>query len=127
MRIGNAARADCGILAVRACGFGVVRAQKKVHVGRPIIEPRAEDVDTIEGIVKASYETLSGGVGVLRQWGRDRTLFDPKSRSVAVGGNPCGATVKIFSSPTSPASRGRLSVLPRAISTILGASSARGT
>ena len=74
----------CGILAVGACGFGVVRAQKKVHVDRPIVEARAEDVGTIEGIVKASYETISGGVGVARQWGRDRTLFDPKSRSVAV-------------------------------------------
>jgi hypothetical protein len=65
----------------------VARAQKKVHVDRPIIAARAEDVSTIEGIVKASYETISGGIGVARQWGRDRTLFDPNSRSVAVGVN----------------------------------------
>jgi hypothetical protein len=84
MRIGNALRVGCGILAVGAFGFGVVQAQKKVHVDRPIIEARVEDVGTIEGIVKASYETISGGVGVPRQWGRDRTLFDPNSRSVAV-------------------------------------------
>jgi hypothetical protein len=84
MRVGNLLRAGCGILAVGACGFGVVRAQKKVHVDRPIVEARAADVGTIEGIVKASYETISGGVGVPRQWGRDRTLFDPNSRSVAV-------------------------------------------
>ena len=80
----KAVRVGCGILAVGACGFGVVRAQKKVHVDRPIIEARAEDVSTIEGIVTASYETISGGVGVPRQWGRDRTLFDPNSRSVAI-------------------------------------------
>jgi len=67
-----------------AIGFGMVRAQKKVHVDRPIVEARAEDVSTIEGIVKASYETISGGVGVARQWGRDRTLFDPNSRSVVI-------------------------------------------
>ena len=84
MRIGNALRVGCGILAVGACGIGVVRAQRKVHVDRPIIEARADDVGTIEGIVTASYETISGGVGVARQWGRDRTLFDPNSRSVAV-------------------------------------------
>ncbi len=84
MRIGNALRVGCWILAVGACGIGVVRAQKKVHVDRPIIEARAEDVSTIEGIVTASYETISGGVGVPRQWGRDRTLFDPNSRSVAI-------------------------------------------
>jgi hypothetical protein len=88
MKIGNALRVGCGILVVGACGFGVVRAQKKVHVDRPIIEARAEDVGTIEGIVKASYETISGGVGVARQWGRDRTLFDPNSRSVSVSVNP---------------------------------------
>jgi hypothetical protein len=87
MRIGNAlraARVTCGVFALGACGFGAVRPQKKVHVDRPIVEARTEDVSTIEGIVKASYETISGGAGVARQWGRDRTLFDPNSRSVAV-------------------------------------------
>lgn len=84
MHIGSKVRVSCGILVLGACGFGVVRAQRKAHVDRPIIEARAEDVSTIEGIVKASYETISGGVGVARQWGRDRTLFDPNSRSVAV-------------------------------------------
>jgi hypothetical protein len=84
MRMGKAGRVGVGVLVLGACGFGVVRAQKKVHVDRPIIEARAEDVGTIEGIVTASYETISGGVGVPRQWGRDRTLFDPNSRSVAI-------------------------------------------
>jgi hypothetical protein len=84
MNIVRAVRVSCGILAVGICGFGVVRAQKKVHVDRPVIEARAEDVGTIEGIVTASYETISGGAGVPRQWGRDRTLFDPNSRSMAI-------------------------------------------
>jgi hypothetical protein len=68
MKFGGTVRVVCGTLAVCACEFGVW-AQKKVHVGRPIIEARTEDVSTIEGIVKASYETISGGVGVPRQWG----------------------------------------------------------
>ena len=85
--IKSAVRIGCGILTLGACAFGVVPAQEKVHVDRPVIEARAEDVGTIEGIVRASYETISGGVGVPRQWGRDRTLFDPNSRSVAVGVN----------------------------------------
>jgi len=84
MKIKAVVYAGCGLLAVCACGFEGARAQKKAHVDRPIIEARVEDVSTIEGIVKASYETISGGVGVARQWGRDRTLFDPNSRSVAV-------------------------------------------
>jgi hypothetical protein len=59
-------------------------AQEKTHVERPVVPARTEDVSTIEGIVKASYEAISGGVGVPRDWGRDRTLFDANSRSVAV-------------------------------------------
>ncbi len=84
MKIKRAVLMGCGILAVLACGFGRAQAQKKAHVDRPIVEARAEDVSTIEGIVTASYETISGGAGVPRQWGRDRTLFDPDSRSVAI-------------------------------------------
>lgn len=84
MKIRSAARLSCGILAVGAWGLSAVNTQKKVHVERPVIEARAEDVSTIEGIVKASYATISGGVGVPRDWGRDRTLFDANSRSVAI-------------------------------------------
>jgi hypothetical protein len=56
----------------------------KVHVDRPVIPARPGDVGTIEEIVKASYETISGGVGVARQWGRDRTLYDPSMRFVSL-------------------------------------------
>jgi hypothetical protein len=80
-----------------AVGVAVPQKQKRVHVERPIVEARAEDVRTIEGIVKASYETISGGVGVPRQWGRDRTLFDPTSRSVAVAVNPKTGAVRTHS------------------------------
>jgi hypothetical protein len=64
------------------------QANPKVHVDRPVVPARAEDVSTIEGIVKASYETISGGVGVPRQWGRDRTLYDPYMRFVSMGKDP---------------------------------------
>ena len=71
-----------------ACSPGRTPAQEKTHVERPVIPARVEDVGTIEGIVKASYEAISGGVGAPRDWGRDRTLFDPQSRSVAVEVDP---------------------------------------
>ncbi|HSY59595.1 MAG TPA: hypothetical protein VK795_08545 [Terriglobales bacterium] len=58
------------------------------HVTVQKVEPRPEDVGSIEGIVKASYETISGGVGVPRQWGRDRTLYDPNVRFVSVELDP---------------------------------------
>jgi hypothetical protein len=78
---------QCGMLGL-VCVCGRSGAQEKGHVDRPVIAARAGDVGTIEGIVKASYEAISGGVGVPRDWGRDRTLFDPNSRSVAVEVNP---------------------------------------
>jgi len=42
-------------------------------------EPRPEDVDSIDGIIKAFYETISGGKGVPRQWKRDAALYLPQT------------------------------------------------
>jgi len=67
------------------------------HVPVPKAEPRPEDVNSIEGIVKASYETISGGVGVPRQWGRDRTLFSSSVRYIAMSKDKTGA-VKVRTS-----------------------------
>ncbi len=67
------------------------------HVAVQKVEARPEDVGSIEAIVKASYETISGGVGVARQWGRDETLFDPNVRFVAVERDPkSGAIVAMI-------------------------------
>lgn len=79
-------------LCMFTCAIGLLgtalsapaQAKLKPHVDRPIIPARTEDVSTIEGIVKASYETISGTVGTQRQWGRDRTLYDPNMRFVSV-------------------------------------------
>jgi hypothetical protein len=69
------------------------------HVNIPIIAAKPEDVGTIEGIVNASYETISGGIGVPRQWGRDRTLYDPDVRFVAIEPDPkSGGIVPLSSS-----------------------------
>jgi len=62
--------------------------QPKPHVNVPIIDARAEDVSSIEGIVEATYTTISGGVGVPRQWARERTLYDPNAHFVAVDVDP---------------------------------------
>lgn len=84
-----------------ACGFGGGNAMEKQgevrHVEVPTIAARAEDVSSIEGIVKASYETISGGVGVARQWGRDRTLFAPSVRYISISKDKT-RTVKVRTS-----------------------------
>jgi hypothetical protein len=56
----------------------------KASVDIPVIPARSEDVGSIEAIVKADYESISGGVGVPRQWARDLTLYDPNARSFSV-------------------------------------------
>jgi hypothetical protein len=60
----------------------------RVHVDRPVVPANPQDVSSIEGIVRASYEVISGGVGVPRQWGRDRTLGDPHMRFVSLSKDP---------------------------------------
>jgi hypothetical protein len=46
--------------------------------------PRPEDVSSIDGIVSAFYEVISGPAGQLRQWGRDSTLYVPGVQFVAM-------------------------------------------
>ena len=48
------------------------------------IEANPADVSTIDGIIKAFYEVISGGKGVARQWSRDKTLYTPDVRFVSM-------------------------------------------
>ena len=80
-------------LAPLAFGQAVGPKGKMKSVPVQKVDARPEDVGTIEGIVKASYETISGGVGVARQWGRDESLFDPNVRFVAVERDPKSGTI----------------------------------
>ena len=59
-------------------------------VSVPTVEARAEDVATIDGVVKAFYEVISGGVGQARQWGRDKTLYAPDIRFTAMSAGQDG-------------------------------------
>ena len=55
------------------------------HVSVATVAPRADDVATIDGMVKAYYEVVSGPAGKPRDWARDRTLYIQDLRFVAVG------------------------------------------
>jgi hypothetical protein len=76
MRIGTIAAGLALLVASEAL------AQKHVEV--PTLAPRAEDVSTIDGMIKAYYDVISGPAGKPREWGRDRTLYIPDLRFVAV-------------------------------------------
>jgi hypothetical protein len=57
---------------------------KRSHVAVPALKPLDRDVATLDGILSAFYEVISGGAGVPRQWGRDRTLYIPGVRFVSL-------------------------------------------
>ena len=55
-----------------------------VAAGNPDAAPRPEDVATIDGMIRAYYEVVSGPAGAPRDWARDRTLYIPNVRFVDV-------------------------------------------
>lgn len=57
-------------------------AKKTLEI--PVVEAKPEDVGSLDGIIKAFYDVVSGGVGVPRQWSRDKTLYIPEVRFVAM-------------------------------------------
>jgi hypothetical protein len=54
------------------------------HVAVPTIAPRPADVGTMDGILAAFYDVISGPAGQPRQWARDRTLYIPGVRFVSL-------------------------------------------
>jgi hypothetical protein len=67
------------------------RAQK--HVDVPAIAARAEDVGSVDGIMKAFYDVISGPAGQARQWSRDRSLYISDIRFVSMSENKAGHPV----------------------------------
>jgi hypothetical protein len=72
---------------------GQAPATASQHIAVPTLAPRPGDVLSIDGIVKAYYDVITGPAGQPRQWGRDRTLYWPGLRFFA-------ASVKSDGSPT---------------------------
>ena len=61
--------------------------------GSPDPAPRPEDVATIDGMIRAYYEVVSGPAGAPRDWARDRTLYIPNVRFVNVDTDADGKTL----------------------------------
>ncbi len=59
----------------------------------------AADTETVEGIVSALYEVISGEKGQLRDWGRFRNLFLPEGRLIGTAHQPDGSTAYRVLSP----------------------------
>jgi hypothetical protein len=73
-------------MALLALGAGISAAQSSPGVGHveiPTVAPRAEDVGSIDGMIKAWYDVISGAAGTPRQWARDKTLYIPELQFVS--------------------------------------------
>lgn len=55
------------------------------------VAARPADVATPEAIIRAMYESISGGKGVERDWARFRTLFVDGARMIPTGFKPDGS------------------------------------
>jgi hypothetical protein len=55
------------------------------HVAVPTLPPRPEDVASVDAMMKAFYDVISGPPGRPRQWARDRSLYIPGVTFVATG------------------------------------------
>ena len=62
------------------CVTGAALAQVQVAT----VPPRPADVATIDGMIRAYYEVISGPAGQPRDWARDRTLYIKDLRFVQV-------------------------------------------
>ena len=63
-----------------------------------VSQAKAEDVQSIDGIVKALYESISGPKGAARDWVRMRSLFIPDARLIpSVNRPPNGRGVVVLS------------------------------
>lgn len=74
-----------GLLALLA---GPASAQDAPSVEIPEVEPRLADVESLDGIVAAFYDVISGPAGEPREWGRDATLYLPGIAFTVVDRDP---------------------------------------
>jgi hypothetical protein len=90
-------RAVLAVSVLYVMPFCLAQNAAKPHVDVPVVAAKPDDVSSIEAIVKASYETISGGMGVPRQWARERTLNDPNARFVAADLDPKTGQTRVWS------------------------------
>ena len=83
-------------VAVGACAAPAVAtpngAQQATGEAKPAEPPTASaaDVASVDAIVKAVYDVISGPAGKKRDWNRMRSLFIPEAKMMATGKRPDG-------------------------------------
>ncbi|MCA1857948.1 hypothetical protein LE190_18750 [Massilia oculi] len=77
--------------AAPATPTGIAAPPTPAAPGMPAARPA--DVASIDAIVAALYDVISGPAGAARDWNRMRSLFAPEGRMGAVGARPDGSYV----------------------------------
>jgi cell pole-organizing protein PopZ len=94
MVVVQAARAQSGMAQAAAPVAATTAAAAATTAAITAAAPvpaRPADVATVDGIVAALYDVISGTAGQPRDWDRMRSLFAPEGRLMAVGARPEGA------------------------------------
>jgi len=77
-----------GLLVAPTPAAGQTEARSTAEADVPAARP--EDVESIEAILGAVYDAISGQAGAARNWDRFRSLFLPEARLVPTGRAPDG-------------------------------------
>lgn len=81
---------------MRVCIWLLVLLGLASPAGAQSVAARPDDVATIDGIITAFYDVISGPAGQPRQWQRDSTLYIPRVQFVAMSvenGKPVAAVM----------------------------------
>src|SRR2546429_5079703 len=69
------------------------------HVDVPTVAPRAADLATVDGIVRADYDVMTGPAGRPRQWAGVRPISIPALRFEATDGCIKGPYARVMGHP----------------------------
>jgi hypothetical protein len=65
----------------------------------PAVQANPKDVATIDAVIGALYDVISGPAGKPRDWNRMRSLFLPEAGLRVIGARPDGSMVTRFMTP----------------------------
>jgi hypothetical protein len=80
-------------LAFVGC-FVFVAVSSTAQTKTDTVPAATKDVETVDAIIAALYNVISGPAGEVRNWNRMRSLFLPEGKLVATAVRPTGEVVK---------------------------------
>jgi hypothetical protein len=84
----------CLLLLCSSFGIAQSAAQSPAVPAPPSAQAKADDVQSIESILAATYDVISGPAGKKRDWDRFRSLFYPGARLIPTGKRPAETEVR---------------------------------